>query len=308
NYFKAFSNETRLSARDIQIMRAVDQLSVGSNLRKNSLQANRLFESREELDHFVLNVFKLVYQGEDEQQIIKKAFKSGLFEVSKTPLIHFEVNKENQLQFYDSLGLAGFRSLVKHANSPVANTTNNPKTRDLKVYEDTDKIVSLILEQFEDFERAFVPILQKTIDEFQDGIYTLYNDKSSGEVASSERYAATIQSLKKSFSELFYIFDQVIYLYIRRCIILWPKKVSDKSSLSKIYSAVVGRITDMRLLLHQALSSFHGGEFDEYFDDSVLKRTAPMEDVLDHTEIFKGRGLENERDRLVKSVLNIFEE
>ena len=171
-------------------MRAVDQLSVGSNLRKNSLQANRLFESREELDHFVLNVFKLVYQGEHEQQIIKKAFKSGLFEVSKTPLIHFEVNKENQLQFYDSLGLAGFRSLVKHANSPVANTTNNPKTRDLKVYEDTDKIVSLILEQFEDFERAFVPILQKTIDEFQDGIYTLYNDKSSGEVASSERYAA----------------------------------------------------------------------------------------------------------------------
>ena len=57
-----------------------------------------------------------------------------------------------------------------------------------------------------------------------------------------------------------------------------------------------------------SLSSFHGGEFDEYFDDSILKRTAPMEDVLDHTEIFKGRGLENERDRLVKSVLNIFEE
>jgi hypothetical protein len=107
---------------------------------------------------------------------------------------------------------------------------------------------------------------------------------------------------------LFYIFDQVIYLYIRRCIIQWPKTVNDRASISKLYSAVFSRITEMRLLLHQALGSFYGGDIDKYFDDNVLKNAAPVEDVLDHTEIFKGRDLEKERERLVKSILHIFEE
>ena len=64
----------------------------------------------------------------------------------------------------------------------------------------------------------------------------------------------------------------------------------------------------MRLLLHQARGSFYGGDIDKYFDNNVLKNAAPVEDVLDHTEIFKGRDLEKERERLVKSILHIFEE
>src|SRR5205807_4467764 len=72
--------------------------------------------------------------------------------------------------------------------------------------------------------------------------------------------------LIKPFPELFYLFDQMLEATIRRCIILWPKKIVDRNSLEKLNSVVFERIINIRMLVHHALISFYGGDFDRFFD------------------------------------------
>jgi hypothetical protein len=289
---REFSNKAHLKARDIQIRKAVSQLAGGSNLTKNTLQANRLFASRQELNTFILNVFKLVYQGEDEQKIIKQAYKSGLFEVKKMPLIHLYVKKDRELQFYKSLSILGTSHLKVDASMAALKEKDGCES---DAFENIDNIISTISKELRDFEKAFVVSLQKVIEQF------LYKNRSSDPIPLYEKGKGHI----KPFSELFHLFEQMVEICIRCCIILWPKKILDRDSLKKLYSVVFDKIFDIRMLVYQALGSFHGGDFNKTFDDITINNIDPKEDILKHTVVLEQVGLKNERELLIQSIMKL---
>jgi hypothetical protein len=290
--YKEFSKNAREMASDIQIRKAVSHLAGNTNLTKNTLQANRLFASRQELNTFILNEFKLVNQGQDGQKIIKEAFKSRLFEVKKMPLVHLKVNKEKELQFYKSLRIVR----TSHPKADAFMTASKEKDScGSGTFENIDNIISAISKGLTDFEKAFVVSLQKVTEQF------LHKNRSSGPIRLDEEDIAYI----KPFLELFYVFEQMVEICIRCCIILWPKKISDRYSLRKLYSVVFDKILDIRMLVYQALGSFHGGDFNKIFDDITINNIDPNEDILTHTVVLEQVGLKNEREQLTQSILKL---
>lgn len=85
----------------------VVKTTIGSeDLLEKELAAHRLFGTKRELEEFLNNSFDKYFIGKEKAQtknIIKKAFKSGLFEQEKRTFNYLKVNKRKIWEFHRSL-------------------------------------------------------------------------------------------------------------------------------------------------------------------------------------------------------------
>lgn len=89
---------------------------------------------------------------------------------------------------------------------------------------------------------------------------------------------------------------------------LWPNEIKDKHVLAELYNKVFTKIADMRRMMYQALSSFHGGQFNQRFTNYAMNKIYATDNLLKHINVFKNSGLEKEIEPLLDSTWNIYKE
>ena len=310
-FYNKFSEDIGVLDRNIRINKAIySLLQGGGELTERSLETYLMFDSQKKLHEFIYNYFKLYQVGNEDKvkDIVQKALESGFFKIEEKVFYCLKVNKANKLQFFNSLPLQDFKSLeqLSEHDTQGHESTNEKNCGESNSLENTDDVIESVSKELEDFEKAFFDLLVKLIERFEKS--KLYDNVLDTAIIPAGKKPLRLIYAEKSLLELLYIFHEIINAYMLRSMILWPKKIKDKDILYKLYSIVFNKIADIRKVMHQALSSFHGGRFNQHFVNYVMSNTYATQNLLKHMQVFKDSGMEKEAEPLFGSMWKIYKE
>jgi hypothetical protein len=109
---------------------------------------------------------------------------------------------------------------------------NNRQTHSLVVNNDNE--LSLLIRELDRFERAYFPLIDKLKEKFED----LENENK---YSSFQKYGA--------FEDILLIYQFILNAYLVRGIYIWPIRISDDELLSKLYTILFTRLSQMQLEL-----------------------------------------------------------
>ena len=217
-FAEKFSENIAITDINSRINRALYILEPAGSLDESTLQANNLFETKEELKEYFENCLKLHQAGGNNnqiKQIVQTAFDSQLFEVERKTLFHLKVNRGNRLKFFNSLdrkGLYNSKQINKDVKAP---RQTRKSASDNTVFEGeilTDNILSLVLKELETFEKAFFDLLVKLIDKFEKA--KLYDNALDTSIGHNGKQPLQLTAAEKALLELLYIFYEMVDVYM----------------------------------------------------------------------------------------------
>jgi hypothetical protein len=179
----------------------------------------------------------------------------------------------------------------------ISVTRQRPNSRDVKLRVKAGSIIVLVIRELEEFEKAFVSLLNKVRDEFN-RIYSKIKNSRSGDP--SKRDLSKAYPILELMTESVSIFYEVLDSYLVRSLMLWSNKIQDKDVLKKLYSIVFTKISDIQLRLFQVFSSTLAGNFNPPLIQSVLRRIYATENLKEHYKNFNRANMKNE----ISSVLD----
>jgi hypothetical protein len=260
-----------------------------------------LFHNREELNEYLANHLRInqITAKDRLDTILKNGFETGFFSTEEMTLYYLKVRKDKELEFFKSLPFLSSTSLSEGQQDK--REIVNQELTDIN----TDNIVLTISNELETFEKAYVLLLAKIIEKFDnahsDQLYaSTKNDK--------EKYAVQLQPIKKALDELLDIFYEIMVAYLIRSMILWPKKIENRNILNKAYSMLFSKIASIRVLIAQAFKDSYSKILHEKFENITMSRMYMTRSLLKHIDIFKGLNMEKESEELMESIWNILKE
>jgi hypothetical protein len=276
-------------------------LSGGSDLSTVYLNTMHLFHNHKELREYLINHFK-INQITDKDQldtIVKNGFDTNFFSIEKMTLYRLNVGKDKELQFFRSLPFLSSISLSERQQDK----------RDIFNQEftniNTDNIISTISKELEYFEKAYIHLLVKVIEKFDNAhsnqLYATTKD-------AKEKYTAQLLPIKKALDELLDIFYEIMIAYVIRSIIAWPKKIENRNILNKAYSILFSKIANIRILFAQGFEDSYSKILLEKFENIAMSRMYMTQSLLNHKDIFKNANMEKESEELMDSIWNIQKE
>lgn len=108
----------------------------------------------------------------------------------------------------------------------------NRQTHSLVVNNDNE--LSLLIQELDKFENAYFSLIDKFKEEFED-------PESKSEYSPFQKYGA--------FEDILLIYQFILGTYSMRGIHIWPRRISDNESLSKLYTILFTRLSQMQLEL-----------------------------------------------------------
>lgn len=289
----------RSADRNTRISKAIYNIMGGSGRRtltQKSLEANRLFYSRDALRDYIRNWFR-VYQVDQLhiEEIIRKAFKSKYIQIERKKFYHLKFNKAKKLQFFNSI------SLNKHL---WPSNTEDIQGRCQKLKNEPDNnigIDDIVSSELDLFEKTFFDLLTKLVERFEKA---KVQDKvvDTSQIRNGKPPLHLINA-ENTLSQLFYIFRTVVNAYILRFMKLMEKGTVDEQLQSKGFLLIITKLANMRKAVRQALNSFHGGRLNTLFYDNIYDEKM----IRGHADAFKDVEIMEEVEPLLHSVAQIYE-
>jgi SepF-like predicted cell division protein (DUF552 family) len=213
-----------------------------------------------------------------------------------------DCSKERVNKYMDGLGAASRATTIKDL-SDLENDEiiyiyrQRQNSRDVKLRINTGNIVVLVTKELEQFEKAFVTLLNKIRKEF-DNTYSDIKKVHSNDL--SKKDLSKVNPILESMTESLRIFYEVVDSYMVRSLMLWSNKVQDKDVLKKLYSIVFTKISDIQLHIYQVFGSTLAGNFNPPLLQSAWRKIYSTEHMKEHYENFRRLNMENE----ISSVLD----
>ena len=287
------------------IMFVVHKLIDPDWAKEDKLETMNFFETKKELKDYVHRLLKRFGIEQDKlEEVLRSGFNSGFFQTRKMVLHHLTINRANESKFFKSLSFLHSNNLGSLKEEPISHMTESKEVNGR--YTDPKYLVNTVSRQLDEFGRAFFDMLERAIDKFEkakfiDGVLDTYPSSDGKE-------PAPLKAAKESLLQLLDMFYETINVCMLRSTILWPQKIKDTKILYKLNSIVFNKITDMRQVLYQALSSFHSGQFNSDFVNYTMANTYATKVFSQYYKTFKNSGLEEEGEPLMDSMWSIYEE
>jgi hypothetical protein len=187
----------------------------------------------------------------------------------KKTIIEFITNnpdcsKESVNRYMNGLHAASRATTIKDLsdleNDEIININRQKQnSRDVKLRVNSGNIVVLVTIELEQFEKAFVALLNKVRTEFDN----TYSDiKKIHPNNLSKKDLSKVNPILESMTELLRIFYELVDSYMVRSLMFWSNKVQDKDALKKLYSIVFTKISDIQLHIYQVFGSTLAGSFN----------------------------------------------
>ena len=277
---------------------------------EDTLESMHSFETKKELENHVYMLFKRFgIEKVKIEEILQKGFESGFFQTEKRTVHQLTINRGNESKFFKALSFQSqnSKSLEGEPVSHMVESKKGEKQKDLDSRRaDPKYFVAMVSKQLDTFERTFFNMLERTIDRFEkakfiDGQLDTY-PRLDG------REPVHLKAAKESLLQLLDIFYETTNVCMLRSAILWPQKIKDQKLLYTLNSIVFNKITDMRQVLYQALSSFHSGQFNSDFVNYAMAGTYATQTFLKYHNTFRNSGVEKESEPLMDSIWSLYEE
>jgi hypothetical protein len=257
--FYDISEGVKLMDRSVRINKAIyTLLGGGGELTKRGLEGNRLFSSETELMEFVHNCLKIWQVGKQDEinKLMQEAFKCGYFQIEKKELYHLKIDKTNKVQFFDFLNLNDKNLASSKEENSLASSQEMMNAKN---------IVELASKELDVFEKAFFDLLMKLVEKFENA--KMYDNVVDTSQIRNGKQPPHLTAAENSLLRLLYIFHTVENVYMRFFMKLSAERRINKYVQSRVHMVVITRLAEMRKTIYQALSSFHGGRFNSYFND-----------------------------------------
>lgn len=173
----------------------------------------------------------------------------------------------------------------------ISVTRQRPNSRDVKLKVKAGSIIVLVIRELEEFEKAFVSLLDKIRNEFN----TTYSKiKSTSSDSLTKKDLSKVNPLLESMIESLWIFYEVVDSYMVRSLIWWSNKIQDDNVLKKLYSMVFTKISNIQLHIYQIFGSTLAGNFNPPVIQSALRKIYSTEHTKEHYEKFSRLKMKNE--------------
>jgi hypothetical protein len=207
-----------------------------------------------------------------------------------------DCNKEKVRKYMDSLNAASRATTLKDLSDLEADRIINisrqkQNSRDVKLRVNSDNITVLVTKELEQFEKAFISLLEKIRDKFN---RTYFDIKKTNSNILSKKDISKVNPILESMTESLRIFYEVVDSYMVRSLIWWSSNVQDKDVLKKLYSIVFTRISNIQLYIYQIFGSTLAGNFNPPLLQSALRRIYSTEYMKEHYEKFRRLNMESE--------------
>ncbi|MGH9983472.1 MAG: hypothetical protein ACRD8W_05885 [Nitrososphaeraceae archaeon] len=296
-----------------RVNKVICALGATNILSERSLEALRLFQTRDQLKEFIYNCFKLYSRIENEEKlriIVSKALELGYIKYETRKFKHLKLNKSKKAEFLEYLWQLERRDdSFQEAN--LTTTDLRDDTEDNHVnnrYENHEVMIKEVVAEIEMFENSFLNLIIKLKDRFDKAqYYDLYKERELS-VATCKTHLANVQLYADSLQEVLRLFHSKLLLYLLRSIIFWPRRIHNKRVLNKLNSVVFSKITEACNLLREALTFEAGDEFNGYLDAHILRKIDVTTDLFNYAKQMSDPIIEKECQSILNSITHVYTE
>jgi hypothetical protein len=185
----------------------------------------------------------------------------------------------------------------------VRESRRKPNSRDIPLYINNDNLLVSVPRELEEFEKAFLRLLEKAKSEFEKRYeYAFGSDPS-------RFYQSEFLKIIRLITQPIQIFHEMVNMYIAYSILLWPKKIQDKDTLKELYTAVFTKIANMQVRTVEILRSLYPSDVADVnisiLNAKFLDNVHARKNIVKHHETFSKFGMQNEIESVLDSMSKI---
>jgi hypothetical protein len=175
---------------------------------------------------------------------------------------------------------------LMHEGIVISGPKDKPKSRDHKLFVNTNNPLIIIPKELEQFENAFFVLLRKTVDTLE-----VHSD-------SSISYYLISRPL--------FLFYEMVKVYLILALCNWPRTVLEKDTLQKLYTVVFTKLGEIQFRINDILKTSKFPNAIRDVQSGVLWRYLYSTDKwLQCYEVCSKFGMEKEIESTLDSLWNI---
>jgi hypothetical protein len=203
-------------------------------------------------------------------------------------IAHQGCNKEKAFKGVEKyMARVTFFNLIKELEEEgtiIEGEKEKPKSRDHKLFVNTNNLLVIVPNELEKFEKAFTLLLEKAKRESD-----YYIKKSE------------LSTVYDIISQLLFIFYEMVNVYHLHSLISWPLMVLETDTLKKLYTIVFTKISDMQIRIYENLRSSKFSNANLMLQSTIIRKQLYSTDkLIKYCETFSKLGMKKQ----IESVLD----
>jgi hypothetical protein len=164
-------------------------------------------------------------------------------------LVNERLIKERIIQYLTANGKGSRKTILRDINTLEAEGVvyfyrEKPNSQTHYVHKSKDSILLLVIDDLHRLKNAFFAL----IDETSNTIAEMMEKMKGQNIPATPE---TLRPLIDIYESLWILFQHFIAVYILNCTVVWPKKVSDRKMLDRLYSLTFDTVKEIELRLSE---------------------------------------------------------